>query len=67
MGRKALYFKEIEHLLSVGYEAKDIVKITNIPKGTVSVKNNGHTQNYPYYRAATTGIFRKDDYFRWWW
>ena len=35
MGRKALHFKEIEHLLSVGYEAKDIVKITNIPKGTV--------------------------------
>ena len=35
MGRKALHFKEIEHLLNVGYEAKDIVKITNIPKGTV--------------------------------
>jgi len=35
MGRKALYFKQVEHLLSVGYEAKDIVKITNIPKGTV--------------------------------
>ncbi len=35
MGRKALYFKEIEHLLSVGYEAKDIIKITNIPRGTV--------------------------------
>ncbi len=35
MGRKALYVKEVEHLLSVGYEAKDIVKITNIPKGTV--------------------------------
>ena len=35
MGRKALHFKEIEHLLSVGYEAKDIVKITNITKGKV--------------------------------
>jgi hypothetical protein len=35
MGRKAVYTKQIEHLLSVGYEAKDIVKITNIPKGTI--------------------------------
>jgi len=35
MGRKAVYIKQIEHLLSVGYEAKDIVKITNIPKGTI--------------------------------
>ena len=35
MGRKAVYKKQIEHLLSVGYEAKDIVKITNIPKGTI--------------------------------
>ena len=35
MGRKALHFKEIEHLLEIGYESKDIVKITNIPKGTV--------------------------------
>ena len=35
MGRKALYFKQVEHLLSVGYEAKDIIKITNIPRGTV--------------------------------
>ena len=29
MGRKSVYIKQIEHLLSVGYEAKDIVKITN--------------------------------------
>ena len=35
MGRKSVYIKQIEHLLSVGYEAKDIVKITNIPKGTI--------------------------------
>ena len=35
MGRKALHFKEIEHLLSIGYEAKDIIKITNIARGTV--------------------------------
>lgn len=35
MGRKAKYKKEMERLLEMGFEAKDITRITNIPQATV--------------------------------
>lgn len=35
MTRESAYFKEIERLLTNGFEPKHIVKITNIPKATV--------------------------------
>ena len=35
MGRKSQYFKTIENMMDVGYQAKDIIKITNIPNATV--------------------------------
>lgn len=35
MGRKSTYFTTIENLMDVGYLAKDIPKMTGIPKSTV--------------------------------
>ncbi len=33
--RKSKHFSEIEHYINIGFEAKDIPKLTNIPKSTV--------------------------------
>ena len=35
MSRRSKYFKTIEHLMETGYEAKDICKISGIPRATV--------------------------------
>jgi len=35
MTRESKYFKEIERLLGIGYEPRDIIKITGIPRTTV--------------------------------
>lgn len=35
MARRSKYFKVVEHLMETGYEAKDIVKISGIPRATV--------------------------------
>ena len=35
MARRSKYFKTVEHLLDTGYEAKDICKISGIPRATV--------------------------------